>query len=446
MRNSNILKWGNNNKNNKLSLGLGSKNNTPDKSSNNKNWIHSPDTLLNGHVVYLVKFLGDIEVDQPKGIEVVKQGVQKLKFNQQLKKAESGSSNSKMPKAELTISVNGVTIIEPKTKTVLHEYPLHRISYCADDKAEKRFFSFIAKDADSNRHTCFVFLSDKLAEEITLTVGQAFELAYKKFLESKGKDLEKEKQSMVMHKRIELLENENKELKKRLTDIANIKGDNDVKQYMRENNISEICTVAPVLSSSESSNNPSSGEDPTSAGDNTSNKNSDSNSNNGDLNLKDLNSVTIQSSQSVNELICLDESTSSISQTDFGGITLDNFTLDDLNDDEFNPRAVDSQLKQQQQLPSTLVQVLTANEPTTTPTGLLVPPPALPPREFKKISPVPENNNNPFSDTFSANSGLDDPFGMTSFSSAPAIAKPLIEAVNPNPLASLDDLDPFKNL
>merc|ERR1712172_304122 len=184
----------------------------------------------------------------------------------------------------------------------------------------------------------------------------------------------------------------------------------------------------------------SSGEDPASA-DSTSNKNSDSNSNNGD-NLKDLNSVTIKSSQSVNELICLDESTSSISQTDFGGITLDNFTLDGLNDDDFNPRAVDSQQKQQQQTPSTLVQVLTANEPTT-PTSLLVPPPALPPREFKKISPVPENNNNPFSDTFSANSGLDDPFGMTSFSSAPAIAKP---AVNSNPLASLDDLDPFKNL
>ena len=113
-------------------------------------------------LLFCFQFLGDIEVDQPKGIEVVKQGVQKLKFNQQLKKAESGSSNSKMPKAELTISVNGVTILEPKTKTVLHEYPLHRISYCADDKAEKRFFSFIAKDAESNRHTCFVFLSDKL--------------------------------------------------------------------------------------------------------------------------------------------------------------------------------------------------------------------------------------------------------------------------------------------
>jgi len=439
MRNSNILKWGNNNKNNKLSLGNGGKNNNPDKSGNNKNWIHSPDTLLNGHVVYLVKFLGDIEVDQPKGIEVVKQGVQKLKFNQQLKKAESGSSNSKMPKAELTISVNGVTIIEPKTKNVLHEYPLHRISYCADDKAEKRFFSFIAKDADSNRHTCFVFLSDKLAEEITLTIGQAFELAYKKFLESKGKDLEKQKESMVMQKRIELLENENKELKKRLTDVASIKGDNDVKQYMRENNISELCVVPSLMSSSESSSTNNFSTEQDQVADSTSNgKNSDNNSNNGDF--KDLSRMN---SQSVNELICLDDSNVS-SQVDFGGITLNNFTLDDLDDDEFNPRAEQGGQSQT----ANIVQV--ANVTTTSPApahiapAALVPPPALPPREFKKVSPVPENNNNPFSDSFSTNSGLnDDPFGMSSFSSAPAIAKP---AVNPNPLASLDDLDPFKNI
>merc|ERR1712193_479955 len=147
-------------------------------------------------------------------------------------------------------------------------------------KAEKRFFSFISKDGDG-KHTCFVFVSDKLAEEITLTIGQAFELAYKKFLESKGKDLEKQKESMVMQKRIELLENENKELKKRLTEVANIKGDNDVKQYMRENNISELCVVPTVISTSESSstNNFSSEQDQ--VADSPSNgKNSDSNSNN----------------------------------------------------------------------------------------------------------------------------------------------------------------------
>merc|ERR1711874_192856 len=221
------------NKNNKLSLGS-SKNN--DKSGGNKNWIHSPDTLLNGHVVYLVKFLGDIEVDQPKGIEVVKQGVQKLKFNQQLKKAESGSSNSKMPKAELTISVNGVTIIEPKTKNVLHEYPLHRISYCADDKAEKRFFSFIAKEADSEKHTCFVFVSDKLAEEITLTIGQAFDLAYKRFLSGKTQESDKEK--------IARLERENAELTQRLKDVGNLLEPGKLAEYMEKNNIKELSLVA----------------------------------------------------------------------------------------------------------------------------------------------------------------------------------------------------------
>ena len=45
---------------------------------------------------------------------------------------------------------------------ILHQYPLHRISYCADDKAEKKFFSFIAKEPDSEKHTCYVFVSDKL--------------------------------------------------------------------------------------------------------------------------------------------------------------------------------------------------------------------------------------------------------------------------------------------
>ena len=89
----------------------------------------------------------------------------------------------------------------------------------------------------------FFFLQ---AEEITLTIGQAFELAYKKFLESRGKDLESKKQSMIMQKRIEILEQENKELKKRLADVAKIKGEVDVKQYMKDNNVSPFFFQSPI--------------------------------------------------------------------------------------------------------------------------------------------------------------------------------------------------------
>lgn len=149
-------------------------------------------------------------MDQPKGIEVVKEAIRKLQFTQQIKKAENGS-NYKTKKVEITVSIDGVAIQEPRTNNILHQFPLHKISYCADEKGAKKFFSFIAKtgngpssafpngeilsssSTNSNGiqngttngsstdegHECFVFISNKLASDITLTIGQAFDLAYK---------------------------------------------------------------------------------------------------------------------------------------------------------------------------------------------------------------------------------------------------------------------------
>ncbi|KAL2742813.1 PTB domain-containing engulfment adapter protein 1-like [Vespula maculifrons] len=105
MRNSTLLKWAQNSTNNK--------NQTSKNGGTSRNWIHPPDALQKGHIAYLVKYLGSTEVDQPKGIEVVKEAICKLKFSQQLRKSEG----TKTPKVELTISIDGVAIQEPKTKT-----------------------------------------------------------------------------------------------------------------------------------------------------------------------------------------------------------------------------------------------------------------------------------------------------------------------------------------
>lgn len=201
IKQSSFLKWAQNTKNSVKGSG--------------RKWIHPPDALQKGHVAYLVKYLGFTEVDQAKGIEVVKEAIRKLKFSQQLKQSEG----AKMPKVELTISVDGVAVQDPKTKRISHQHPLHRISYCADDKADKKSFSFIAKEADGERHSCYVFCSEKLAEEITLTIGQAFDLAYRKFLETSGRDLEMKKQFMIVQKRIQELEKENRELRRRLGEL-----------------------------------------------------------------------------------------------------------------------------------------------------------------------------------------------------------------------------------
>uniref|UniRef100_A0A8C9VJM3 GULP PTB domain containing engulfment adaptor 1 n=1 Tax=Scleropages formosus TaxID=113540 RepID=A0A8C9VJM3_SCLFO len=193
------------------------------------------------------QFLGSTEVDQPKGTEVVRDAVRKLKFQRHIKKSEG----LKIPKVELQISIYGVKILDPKTKDVQHNCQLHRISFCADDKTDKRIFTFICKDLESNKHLCYVFDSEKCvrrlrcnlfptgpllgaagprsqsvcvssafqAEEITLTIGQAFDLAYRKFLESGGKDVETRKQIGSLQKRIQELESENSELKKQLHNL-----------------------------------------------------------------------------------------------------------------------------------------------------------------------------------------------------------------------------------
>lgn len=117
-----------------------------------------------------------------------------------MKKAETGTQE-KCKKVEITISVDGVAVQEPRTQKILHQFPLHNISYCADEKGVKKFFSFIAKTVKTNTenmsngrgsspdncsqsvteetHECFLFISNKLSSDITLTIGQAFELAFR---------------------------------------------------------------------------------------------------------------------------------------------------------------------------------------------------------------------------------------------------------------------------
>lgn len=47
------------------------------------------------------------------------------------------------------------------SQEVQHNCQLHRISFCADDKTDKRIFTFICKDSESNKHLCYVFDSEK---------------------------------------------------------------------------------------------------------------------------------------------------------------------------------------------------------------------------------------------------------------------------------------------
>lgn len=455
MRNTSLLKWAQNN-------------NT--KQAGNRNWIHSPDALQRGHIVYLVKFMGSTEVEQPKGIEVVKEGIRKLKFTQQLRKAEG----NKIPKVELTISIDGVAIQEPKTKRIMHQYPLHRISYCADDKGEKKFFSFIAKEADAEKHVCFVFVSDKLAEDITLTIGQAFDLAYRRFLETSGKDLEVQRRLMVLTQRVKKLESENIVLRQRLTDVSQIKGTADVEDYMQRNGIFDLLSVPHLSTSSadSSSGNTSSSLSDSSVCDTSTVSNGSDFSSSSGMNTSSSKSngfgllLNFSSSSSTNGLNSSNSSTSPpvrsglqspLSQVPPAippragennfmmhnqvptsapsvGTKLEGLLLDEM-DEDFNPRAEENSVTSKTSSPLVQNPFPMTNGVSGSPAPLLAPPPSKAavrgrsqPANINGSSGNPSNGapdvfgTSPFfSNTngkTSVGGATDDPFGMGEFSTS----------------------------
>ncbi|KAG8222849.1 hypothetical protein J437_LFUL007557 [Ladona fulva] len=409
-------------------------------------------------------FLGSTEVEEAKGIEVVKEGVRKLKFSQQLRKAEAGSTGGRTPKVELTISVDGVAVQDPKTKSIMYQFPLHRISYCADDKGEKKFFSFIAKDADTDKHVCFVFVSDKLAEEITLTIGQAFELAYRRFLETSGKDLEAQRRAMVAQQRVRRVEAENTELRRRLQDLACLLGKNEVDEYLLQNNITDLLAVNlsneaesttnarngsigdQETSSSNSSNSSTSSSSSTSSFpsssenivNNNSNSNSGSGANHAVTNGNHLINVStngvgspppvpprsFEASFGQNDPFNTDLLTSFspiiTPQAPYVGTRLQGLLLEE----EFNPRAFESNST----VPA--APAPTTNGNFTQPTPLLAPPPKPTPRRTSSNNISPSTNgtdlfgSEPFNPTsavgvtnaFKGDNKVVDPFGMGDFS------------------------------
>ena len=327
----------------------------------------------------------------------------------------------------------------------------HRISYCADDKAEKRFFSFIAKEAEEEKHTCFVFVSDKLvrnwpkfalfrlsnsklpfqAEEITLTIGQAFDLAYKRFLSGKAAESESEK--------IARLERENCELRQRLVDLGALLAPGKLAEFLEKNNIKDLAAVGDsggegdheeqVVKDGEGQTDGAPGEE------------------------------AEQPSSAVpdSKLISFDSITAT---------GLDTMTLDDLNDDDFDPRAFDQGnsgdssdasddfnprgsaaqavpvIKPAETVPQvridgkiTLGQALhiISNQAPAAVPARLAPPPTLAPRDPSKVSGKPissttttsSQSTNPFSApppstaapvlNLGPKSAASDPFGMSSF-------------------------------
>lgn len=160
-------------------------------------WKHNADLLLYESVCYKTQYLGSHPVQIVKGVSSTLDACAKMKA--------ISKNVHKMPTISLSISVRGIDYIDSNSKMIISQYPINHISFCAQDPGDSHVIAYITRDQHTRKNYCHVFRTDSadLSDEIVMTIGQCFELAYEQhvaMLEIKKTKEAKEKAAEIKSK------------------------------------------------------------------------------------------------------------------------------------------------------------------------------------------------------------------------------------------------------
>nr|XP_047911164.1 uncharacterized protein LOC106049323 isoform X2 [Anser cygnoides] len=127
--------------------------------------------LLEG-MCFTLKYLGMTLVEKPKGEDMAAAAIRRI-----IATARVGAR--KFQKVILTVSPRGISLQDADTKEIVENISIYRISYCTTDKLQNKIFAYVAQSQESGALECHAFLSPKkkIAQAVTLTVAQAFQMA-----------------------------------------------------------------------------------------------------------------------------------------------------------------------------------------------------------------------------------------------------------------------------
>ncbi|XP_055026344.1 low density lipoprotein receptor adapter protein 1b isoform X1 [Misgurnus anguillicaudatus] len=150
-----------------------------------ENWTDTRETLLEG-MVFQLKYLGMTLVQEPKGEELSAAAVKRI-----VSTAKAGGR--KLQKVTLNVSPRGIVLYDGVSNQLIENISIYRISYCTADKMHDKVFAYIVQTQGSETLECHAYLcaKKKVAQAVTLTVAQAFRVAFEFWQTAKE---EKEKQ------------------------------------------------------------------------------------------------------------------------------------------------------------------------------------------------------------------------------------------------------------
>ncbi|XP_029454560.1 protein numb homolog isoform X2 [Rhinatrema bivittatum] len=127
-------------------------------------WQTDEESVRTGKCSFLVKYLGHVEVDESRGMHICEDAVKKLK-----------ATGKKAVKAVLWVSADGLRVVDEKTKDLIVDQTIEKVSFCAPDRNFDRAFSYICRDGTTRRWICHCFMAVKdTGERLSHAVGCAF--------------------------------------------------------------------------------------------------------------------------------------------------------------------------------------------------------------------------------------------------------------------------------
>ncbi|KAK7107327.1 low density lipoprotein receptor adapter protein 1-like [Littorina saxatilis] len=138
-------------------------------------------------VVFYLKYLGftlveEVDDDESYGDGASAKAVQRIV-------AMAKSEGKKLQKVALKVCCKGIQMVDITTNQQLYDTSIYRISFCTADKTHDKVFAFIARNTINETMQCHAFLcaKTKIAQAVTLTVWQAFNVAQDRWRDQQNK-------------------------------------------------------------------------------------------------------------------------------------------------------------------------------------------------------------------------------------------------------------------
>ncbi|XP_042750361.1 protein numb homolog isoform X7 [Tympanuchus pallidicinctus] len=138
-------------------------------------WQTDEEGVRTGKCSFPVKYLGHVEVDESRGMHICEDAVKRLKSERKFFKGFFGKTGKKAVKAVLWVSADGLRVVDEKTKDLIVDQTIEKVSFCAPDRNFDRAFSYICRDGTTRRWICHCFMAVKdTGERLSHAVGCAF--------------------------------------------------------------------------------------------------------------------------------------------------------------------------------------------------------------------------------------------------------------------------------